>query len=114
MGEIVGRSFTAYTVRLNVARRLPLSALATVRVMRAVPNWLGAGVIFTVRLLPLPPNTMLALGTRTGFEEAPVTTKFAAAVAGSPTVKGSGPVEVSSLIARSARADITGSELDSA
>ena len=41
----------------------------TVSVMVAVPVCPAAGVIVTVRLAPVPPNTMLALGTRVRFDE---------------------------------------------
>ena len=41
----------------------------TVTVMLAVPFWLAAGVTVTVRLAPLPPNTMFPLGTSVGLFE---------------------------------------------
>ena len=52
-----------------------------------------------MRLAPLPPKTMLPLGTSTVSEEKPVGVRLAAAVSISPTAKASGPVAVSSLIA---------------
>ena len=67
----------------------------TVTVMVAVPNWFGAGVTVTVRLEPLPPKTMLPLGTREGLDEEPITSRLEAAVSASPMVKEIGPVEVS-------------------
>ena len=49
-----------------------------------------------MRLAPLPPNTMFPFGTNPVFDELPVTTRSAAAVSTSPTVKANGPVLVSS------------------
>ena len=66
----------------------------TRKVMVAVPLWPGAGVTVAVRLVPLPPNTTLALGTRVGLEELAVSTRLFTAVSASLTVKASGPVEV--------------------
>ena len=97
MLETVGGSFTGLTVTTNVVLLLSRPSL-TVTVIVAVPLWFVAGVTVTVRLAPLPPNTMLFVGTRVVLEEALFKTRLAAEVSASPTVKLSGPVIVSSLI----------------
>ena len=56
--------------------------------MVAVPDWFYDGVIETVRLLPLPPNTMFPLGTLFVCEATPVTTSPVAGVPASPTTNG--------------------------
>ena len=92
MSLIVGRSFwRRHRQHERVARR------AAVRVRhrdrdRGRPEWFAAGVTVTVRLAPVPPNTMFAFGTRAVFDELPVTIRLAAAVSTSPTVKASAPV----------------------
>ena len=80
----------------------------TVRVMVAEPVWLGAGIIVTERLVPLPPSTMLEFGTRVKFAELAETVNVAAGVSTSPTVKGIAVVTVSSIVARLARVEIVG------
>src|SRR4051812_9494732 len=62
----------------------------------------------TVRLFPLPPRAMLAVGTRVGLEELGLIPKLAAGVSVSLTVKGTGPAAVSSLITWSAISETTG------
>lgn len=62
-------------------------------VLRHVP----AGVTVTVRLVPVPPNTILPFGTSAVLLELPLTVKAAAEVSRSPTVKGSALVAVSSF-----------------
>src|SRR5262249_58239460 len=95
--DTVGASSTGLTVSTKLALVLNEPSL-TVRVMVVVPNWLGAGVIVTVRLAPLPPSAMLAFGTRVCAHEVPLTVRFAAAVSASPTVKPIVLVGVSSLV----------------
>src|SRR4030095_1272472 len=103
MPVIVGGSFTGMTVTVKVVLVLTTPSL-TVRVIVTGPPIsgplfsLGAGITVTVRPAPLPPRTMLAVGTRIGSEEAAVTVKLAAGVSISPMVKGSAAVLVSSLI----------------
>ena len=46
----------------------------------------------TVRLEPLPPNTIPLSGIRAGFEDEALTFKELAALSGSPTVKDNGPI----------------------
>ena len=81
----LGTSFTEVTVRTNVSVAVSEPSL-TVTVMVAVPFWLAAGVMVTVRLAPLPPKTMLALGTSAVFDDEPDTVRLPAAVCASPTV----------------------------
>jgi hypothetical protein len=59
----------------------------TVRVIVEVPYWPATGVTVAVRLAPLPPRTMLLLGTRVGLEESPESVRLAAGVSESPMVK---------------------------
>src|SRR6266568_1565453 len=80
----------------------------TVRVRGATPVWPAAGVRVTVRLLPLPPKTMLALGRRAVFEELPETVRLPAAVSRSATVKGIGPVGILTNVLVAAIAEMSG------
>ena len=73
-------------------------ASVTVRVIVAVPIWLFAGVSVTDRLAPLPPKTMLALGTRVVLLLEPDMVREAAAVSTSPMAKARAPVVASSLM----------------
>src|SRR4051812_27605108 len=97
MLEIAGGSFTGLTVRTNVSLAVREPSL-TVTVRVAVPFWLLAGVTVTVRLEPEPPKTMFPLGTRLGFEDAPLSDRFPGGVSRSPTVNATGPTRVSSLV----------------
>lgn len=80
----------------------------TVTVIVVDPVWPGAGVTVTVRLAPLPPKTMLAVGTRVVFPLAPETVRIPAAVSMSPMVNGNAPVEAGSTTDWFARADMVG------
>ena len=60
------------TVRVKLVLVLSKPSL-TVRVIVAVPVCPLAGVTVTERLAPLPPKTILTLGTRVGLEELAVT-----------------------------------------
>src|SRR6185436_2995633 len=60
------------------------------------------------RFVPLPPRTMLPVGTRTVLLEVAVTVRFGPAVSMSPMVKGMGPVSVSSPTERLPREEIVG------
>src|SRR5262245_27208378 len=53
----------------------------------------------TVRLVPLPPKTMLALGTNPWLDEVPLGVKLLAGVSGSLTVKAMGAVGVLTVVA---------------
>src|SRR6266508_421594 len=68
---------TAPTVSVNVSDVVSVPSL-TVTVIVVVPDWLASGVTVTVRLVPLPPKTIFAFGTRVVFEEAPETVRAAA------------------------------------
>ena len=82
--------------------------LLTVTVIVAVPPWFAAGVTVTVRLEPLPPKTMFALGTRLVFDEEPVRSNESSGMTGSLTVKLIGPVELLLLTVTSAIGEIPG------
>src|SRR6185436_3775274 len=104
---MVGGSFTALTVTTTASLAVNVPSL-TVRMMVAAPLWLAAGVIVTVRLAPLPPNTMFPLGTNVGLDEPPLTARLPGAVWASPTVKLSAPVVPSSLIVWSGTSETVG------
>ena len=87
MGSSAGGSLPEVTVSSNVSEPVALSVSVTVTVIVAVPNWLAAGVIVTVRSDPLPPNTMFPSGTNVVLDEVPLTPSNPAAVSTSPTVK---------------------------
>src|SRR5260221_5125182 len=97
MAEMTGASLTEFTVSVKLVFVPALLVSTRERVMVAVPNWFAAGVTVTVRLLPLPPKTMLAGGTRVGLEELELKVSSVAGVVSSPTVNGMAAVEVSSL-----------------
>ena len=65
-------------------------------------------MIVAVRLLALPPKTIFAFGTSTGFEELPVSARLAAGVSTSPTVNVIAPLAEFSLIFWSATVEIVG------
>src|SRR5712672_736444 len=64
-----------------------------------------------LRLLPLPPKTMLLIGTTPGFEDAAARPRIAAGVSASPITKGTVAVAVSSLVVWLGIAEITGGVL---
>src|SRR5213594_3371423 len=98
IGLSVGGSFTGLTVRRKLVEEdAPLPSV-TVIVMGAVPNWLGSGVITSIRLALLPKNTMLALGTSARLEDTPDTVRESMGESMSPRVKDIGGVAESSLI----------------
>src|SRR5881394_363792 len=85
MGSRVGGSFTGCTVRRKLVLLVSPSGSATVTVMFAVPDWLSAGTMFTVRLAPDPPN--VTEGTSEALADLPLKMRLAAAVSGSLMVK---------------------------
>jgi hypothetical protein len=95
--EMVGGTAGALTVNPKLVE-LQSEPAHTVRVMVAVPLWLAAGFTITVQFVPVPLSTMLPLGTKVVFEEAPVTVKVPVEVPLWPTVKGNGPQLVLALI----------------
>src|SRR5207253_2322292 len=62
----------------------------------------------TVRLAPLPPNTMFAFGTSVVFDELPVTVRLAAGVSASSTVNAIAPVVESGAIVCGPIAEMVG------
>jgi hypothetical protein len=107
MFEIVGESFTAFTVTTKVSLALNCPSL-TVTVIVAVPLWLRAGLTVTDRFAPEPPKPIFPFGTSVGFDELPLAVKLPAAVSPSPIVKPMAPVPLSSLIVWSAMFEIVG------
>ena len=96
MAVMVGGVFgLTVKTKLVVAVRLPSS---TVMVMVEEPLPVVAGVTTTVRLAPLPPNTMFASGTRAAFDELPASDKLPGGVSASPTVKAIDEVGVFSFV----------------
>ena len=61
----------ANTVSTKLVLALVVPSL-TERVIVEAPSASVAGVIVTVRLESVPPNTMLLVGTRAGLEEPPI------------------------------------------
>src|SRR6267143_2540075 len=104
---IVGASLTGLTVSTKVSLAGKDPSL-NVTVIVALPFWLAAGLTVTVRLAPLPPNTMFALGTSVGLDELPLTVRLPAALSASPTVNAIAPVGVSSLVPWSTMSEIVG------
>src|ERR1043166_3488386 len=104
---IVGASFTARTVTTKPWLALNCPSL-TPTVIVATPLWLAAGITVTVRLAPLPPNTMLLVGTSAGLEEPLLKVRPPALLSPSPSVKFSASVAVSSSIVWSAMPVIVG------
>src|SRR6266511_3483973 len=88
MFEIVGGSFTAFTVNTKLSLALNCPSL-TVTVIVAVPFWLSAGLVVTVtvRLVRHPAKKMLPLGTSVGLAHLPLNVKLPVAGRMSPTEK---------------------------
>src|ERR1041385_6734223 len=87
--EIVGGSLTGRTVSTKVSLLVDWPSV-TKTVMVQEPLALAAGV--TVRLGPVAPKVVLALGAVPWAEEAPMRESAVAGVSMSPTVKPIGPV----------------------
>src|ERR1043166_8153576 len=98
MAEMVGASFTELTVRRKLVLVKPKFVSLTEIVIVAVPNWLAAGVTVTVRLLPLPPKTMLETGANRGLDDCAASERTLAGVVSSPIVNGMAAVGVSSAV----------------
>ena len=100
------------TVSTKLSLAVPPLPSVTVIVIVAVPDCPAAGVIVTVRFAPLPPNAMLAAGTRVGVRRARRdSVSAAAAVSTSPTVKACGPLAVFSAVVLSVTSEIVGRSL---
>ena len=91
IAAMVGDAFPDMTVSTKVSLAESTPSL-TVMVIVAVPAWLVFGVTVTVRLVPLPPKTILFVVTRFVFDEDAVRTRFEMTVSGSLMTNGSGPV----------------------
>src|SRR5690349_14654548 len=85
--------------------------LATLIVIVAVPPCPAATVTLTVRLEPLPPNTMLEFGTSVGLEEDAASTSELAGTVASPIVKLIGPVELLLFTVMSGIGEMNGGDI---
>ena len=90
MLEILGGVFSPVTVNKNESLIVKGPSF-TFTVMVAVPVWLAAGVMVTVRLLSVPPKTIPLGGTSPGLDELLLNWRLPADVCASPIVKGKGP-----------------------
>src|ERR1041385_3518772 len=88
MLEMTGRPLI---VRTNEVLLVPPSPSAAVIVMVTTPHWSDGGMTVTVRLVPVPPRKIRFAGTSTGSLEAAESSKLAAGVSASSTVKLIGP-----------------------
>src|SRR5918994_1465713 len=84
---IVGASSTGVTVTTKVVCELRAPSV-TVSVIVAVPYWLAAGVILTIREAPVPVIIIFTSGTSVLLLELPLTNNDAAPDSASPTVNG--------------------------
>src|SRR5437879_1541965 len=86
----------------STVRRKALLVLAdpsvTVKVIVVLPICPAAGVIVTERLLPAPPQIILASATSAGFEEEPVKLRVSTGLSTSATVTGIGPSVMSRAV----------------
>ena len=82
------------TVKLNDAKLRKPAASVTVFVIVTVPARPACGVMVAVRLVPLPPKTMLPVGTRLVSDDDWLKVNKPADVESSPMVKAIGPVPV--------------------
>src|SRR5467141_842228 len=99
------------TVRTKFVLAVAPPPSVTVRVIVALPLCPPVGLIVNVRLDPLPPKTILALGTNAGLEDWPETIRLAAGVSASLTVNGMGGVGVLAGVVWSATALMLGGVL---
>src|SRR4051812_39861842 len=88
---ILGGRFPTVSTNESLASLKPS---LTVTVMVAVPPRAATGVTVTVRLAPEPPNTILAFGTKPGFDELPLKVRSANGVSTSLSVNGMAAVGV--------------------
>ena len=95
---LLSTGLTSLTVTVKVSVAVPPLPSETVRVMVALPVWLAAGVMVTVRLAPLPLMTILPLGISVVLLELPVSVSELAAVSVSPMVTASAEVAPPSLM----------------
>ena len=91
IGVIVGN--TLFTNTVNEVFAVWPSRFVTVRVMVVVPLCPEAGVTVTVRAAPVPPRTILAVGTSVVLLEVPVTVSEVSGSSTSANTKANAPVE---------------------
>src|SRR6185436_18292135 len=96
--EMAGGSLTGVTVTVKRVLALAPAGSVTTRVIVALPKRLGEGEMTTVRLVSMPADTILLVGTSEGSEDCAVSVKDAAVDSRSDTVKGRAAVEVSSAM----------------
>src|ERR1043166_1164622 len=108
IGSRVGAWLTRRTFRRKALLALEALPSCTVKVIVAAPDWLVAGRMVTVRLLPVPPNVMLVSGTKVRSEETADRVRLAGGVSKSFTTKGIGAVAVSWGVVWSAMAEMVG------
>src|SRR5688572_7011374 len=100
----------AFTVNKKFVAAVSAPSL-TVTVMVEVPLPPGAGVMTTFRSAPVPPNVMLAFGTRVVFDEVPEIVKLPGCVSASPIVKAIAQLAAVPFVDWSAIAVIAGGAL---
>ena len=88
---------TEPTVRKKFELEVKIPSV-TLKVMVAVPVNPVAGVIATVRLVPLPPNMILAEGTSVVLDDVAETARMEVLSSASPTVKGIAAVAVFTVV----------------
>ena len=105
-----GGSLTGFTVRVKVSKAVRAPS-DTVTVIVLVPTRSSAGVMVTVRFVPLPPNTIEVSGIRLVFDEPFKRVKNCGSVSGSLMVNSIGLVVVSSFVNRFVMFEIVGGSL---
>ena len=113
MAEMVGGAFGAWTVNRNPELTMLVPSLTEI-VICALPAFPVAGVTVTVRFWPLPPNTILPVGTKVVFPDTAESARLDAAVSGSLIVKEMGPAAWFSSTVWSAMEEIVGGEFGAA
>src|SRR5260370_37824954 len=106
----VGDWLTKLMVSANDVLEDAMPSLTEI-VIVAVPNVFVKGLRVTVRLLLLPPKTMLVFGTRLVLDDAAESVSAAAEVSASPIVKAIGPADVFSFVVWFGMPEITGRPL---
>lgn len=94
----MGGSAIGFTVSRNVSLAEPPPPSVTVKVIVLDPDWFRAGLTVTVLAEPDPPKEIFPFGTSEVFDEVADMFRIPAELSTSPTVKGIGPVEVSSPV----------------
>src|ERR1043166_3973148 len=105
-----GGSLTGVTVRLKLVLEMAMPSLTAIATV-VVPDRFGAGVSVTVRVLPLPPKTMLVFARRFVLDDNPDRESELAAVSRSPMTNGVAGVGVSSAVVSGLIEEIVGKAL---